>query len=126
MASMQLYLAVAFGGAIGACLRLFIQQSFTNMLGKGFPFGTLAVNVIGSFIIGLVYALIQQQAIENPVLKSFLTVGILGALTTFSTFSLETLVMLQDGDLLKAGLNILLNLCLCICCVWLALQIMKG
>ncbi len=126
MLTLYTYIAVAGGGALGACTRLFIQQQALNLLGKSFPFGTLAVNVIGSFLIGLIYAYFQQHDIQNPQLKAFITVGILGALTTFSTFSLETVLLIQEGNLVGATLNILLNVTLCIGCVYLALLTVKG
>ena len=126
MTTLCIYLAVAGGGAIGACLRFFIQQHALNLLGKSFPFGTLAVNLLGSFLIGLAYAYFQQHEIQNPQLKPFITVGILGALTTFSTFSMETVMLVQEGNVMGALLNILLNVVLCIGCVWLALVIVEG
>ncbi|MEM0912355.1 MAG: fluoride efflux transporter CrcB [Pseudomonadota bacterium] len=126
MTTLYTYLAVAGGGAIGACLRLFIQHQALNILGKSFPFGTLAVNVLGSFLIGLIYAYFQQQEIQNPHLKAFVTVGILGALTTFSTFSLDTILLVQEGNVAGALLNVFLNVVLCIGCVWLALLILEG
>ncbi|GLR69981.1 fluoride efflux transporter CrcB [Agaribacter marinus] len=126
MQTLYLYLAVAGGGAIGACMRLFVNQTSINLLGKGFPFGTLAVNVVGSFLIGLLYAWFEQQEVASPILKAFLTVGMLGALTTFSTFSLDTILLMQAGSVLKAIGNIILNLSLCLLCVWLAITLAKG
>ncbi|MFC3121755.1 fluoride efflux transporter CrcB [Agaribacter flavus] len=126
MQTLSLYLAVACGGAIGACIRLFVNQTSINLLGKGFPFGTLAVNVLGSFCIGLLYAWFEQQDAVNPLLKAFLTVGMLGALTTFSAFSLDTVLLVQSGNVIKAFGNIILNLSLCLASVWLALILAKG
>ncbi len=126
MQTLYLYLAVAGGGAIGACMRLFVNQTSINLLGKGFPFGTLAVNVVGAFLIGLLYAWFEQQEVASPILKAFLTVGMLGALTTFSTFSLDTILLMQAGSVLKAIGNIILNLSLCLLCVWLAITLAKG
>lgn len=123
---MNAYLYVACGGAIGACLRYFLTVETTKLLGKGFPFGTLMVNIIGSFALGCVYAwLTQQDALSNN-LRLFVGVGLLGALTTFSTFSYDTFMLLQHGFILKAGLNILINVSVCILGVWLAFLLVKG
>lgn len=120
------YFYVAFGGAIGACLRFFLTQECTKLLGKGFPFGTLAVNIVGSFALGCLYAWLEQQQDLSDNLRLFVGVGVIGALTTFSTFSYETMLLLQDGDFAKALLNILVNVSVCIICVWLAFLLVKG
>jgi CrcB protein len=120
------YLYVALGGAIGACLRFFLTQESIKLLGIGFPFGTLAVNVVGSFALGCMYAWLDQHPDISDNLRLFFGVGVLGALTTFSTFSYDTLLLLQDGDFAKAILNILINVSLCILGVWLAFLLVKG
>ena len=125
MTSWLAYLCVALGGAAGACLRHFIQESSTKVLGVGFPFGTLAVNVVGAFGLGLAYALLQVHA-PHSALRLFLSVGLLGALTTFSTFSLDTLLLIQSGEFVKAGLNVFANVILCLCGLWLAISIVRG
>lgn len=112
--TLTLYAFVAIGGASGACLRFFISQLILNYLGKGFPFATLVVNISGSLIMGLIYGLIEQGIIEIHVVRTLIGVGFLGALTTFSTFSLDTLLLLQQGEIIKASLNIILNVVLCI------------
>lgn len=121
-----LYCYVAAGGAIGAVIRFFSQQMLDQTLGKSFPFGTLAVNFIGSFLIGALYIWFQQNESENQALRIFLIVGVLGGFTTFSTFSLETVLLLQNGDIVKAFANITASLLLCIAGTWLALSITKG
>ncbi len=114
ISNFTLYALVALGGAGGASLRFYISQLILNNLGKGFPFATLAVNISGSLIMGVLYGLIQQGIIEVSVYRTLIGVGFLGAFTTFSTFSLDTLLLLQQGYLLKASLNIMLNVSLCI------------
>jgi len=103
-------LYVGIGGFFGAISRYliagFVQKSFGSM----FPVGTLSVNVIGSFIIGFM-AMYFSQVIE-PEYKALVITGFLGALTTFSTFSLENINMLQDGNYIKVVLNITLNIVL--------------
>ena len=110
----SLYLLVALGGAFGASFRFYISQLILNWLGKGFPFATLAVNISGSLIMGALYGLIEQNVIEVSVYRTLIGIGFLGAFTTFSTFSLDTLLLIQQGDVLKATINILLNVSLCI------------
>lgn len=123
---LYMYLSVACGGALGACLRFYLSQLSIKHLGIGFPFGILIINVIGSFALGLVYAYFEQKEGISIYLKVFTGVGLLGALTTFSTFSYETVVLLQQTEYLKALLNILLNVGLCLFGVWLAFAIIKG
>jgi len=114
ISNLSLYLFIALGGAFGASLRFYISQLILNWLGKGFPFATLAVNISGSLIMGALYGLIEQGVIDVVVYRTLIGIGFLGAFTTFSTFSLDTLLLIQQGDLLKATINILLNVSLCI------------
>lgn len=120
------YLYVALGGALGACLRLFANVSMTNAVGKSFPLATLSVNVVGSFLLGLAFAWFSQNSHVNNDVKLLVTVGFLGALTTFSTFSLEVFLYMQQGEWYKAALTVLLNVCLCLMAVWCAMSLMKG
>ncbi len=115
-------LFVALGGSIGAVFRYLISIFMLQLFGSAFPFGTLLVNVIGSFLMGVIYALGQVSQV-SPEIKALVGVGLLGALTTFSTFSNETLLLIQGGDWLKAFFNIALNLCLCIFMVYLGQQL---
>jgi len=120
---MQTWLFVAAGGAFGACLRFGIAELMALLLGRHFPYGTLVVNVVGSLIMGIAYALITHaQVVEHPM-KPLLMVGILGALTTFSSFALDTVVLAQQGAYLKALLNVGLNLFLCLAMVVLGMQL---
>lgn len=109
-----MYLFIAIGGASGACFRFFIMQLVFNFLGKGFPFATLIVNISGSLIMGVLYGLIEQGSIEVVLYRTLVGIGFLGAFTTFSTFSLDTLLLLQQGEIMKALLNVLLNVLLCV------------
>ncbi|MBW8185454.1 fluoride efflux transporter CrcB [Shewanella nanhaiensis] len=115
-------LFVALGGSIGAVFRYLISIFMVQLFGSAFPFGTLLVNIIGSFLMGVIYALGQVSEV-SPEIKALVGVGLLGALTTFSTFSNETLLLIQGGAWLKAFLNIALNLCLCIFMVYLGQQL---
>ncbi|EAK6959738.1 fluoride efflux transporter CrcB [Campylobacter coli] len=117
-------LIVGFWGFIGAILRMLS----INLVNKFFPysisFGTLFVNVLGSFIIGLLFSYAQNKGL-SPVIKSFISTGFLGAFTTFSTFSYENLLLLQSGNYFNFSLNILLNIILCLIAVWLGFIIFK-
>lgn len=114
VSNFTLYLLIAIGGAGGASLRFYFSQLILNWLGKGFPFATLAVNISGSLIMGALYGLIEQGVIEVGVYRTLIGIGFLGAFTTFSTFSLDTLLLIQQGDVIKASVNVLLNVSLCI------------
>ena len=108
----QMLLAVALGGAIGASGRYLLSTGVHKVLGAGFPYGTLTVNVLGSFLIGFLFVYFEHTI--SPLQKALWVTGMLGALTTFSTFSLESLLMLQDGLLFKALLNIGINVLFCL------------
>jgi len=104
-------LIIALGGAFGAVSRYSLAHLAINLFGKGFPFGTLIANFVGSFLMGLLFGLIESGSLL-PQTRIALGVGFLGAFTTFSTFSLDTVLLLQHGDWLKALLNVLLNVIL--------------
>jgi len=108
--NIAILISVGMGGAIGALMRFLGSFYINKLLGASFPYGTLGVNIIGSFIIGFL-ALYFEQSI-SPNAKALLVTGMLGALTTFSTFSLESVLMLQQGLYSKALLNIMLNVAL--------------
>ena len=105
--NLSLLVFIAIGGSIGAIFRYLISIFVHKLLGASFAYGTLSVNILGSFIIGFLYLYFEQTI--SPNLKAMLITGMLGALTTFSTFSLETILMIQEGLYTKAILNIVLN-----------------
>ncbi len=119
---MKNLLFVAMGGALGAVLRYGISSGIYSWFGRSFPYGTLAVNVIGSFFIGLLSILLVEKFVVTHELRLALVVGVLGALTTFSTFSWDTLDLMQQGLMQRAFLNVLLNVVLCISVAWLGAQ----
>ncbi|NMP26255.1 fluoride efflux transporter CrcB [Rahnella sp. SAP-1] len=102
-------LAVFIGGGIGSVARWFVSFKL-NGTSPLLPVGTLVVNLVGAFIIGLSIAVFNRMTHLDPVWRILLTTGFCGGLTTFSTFSLEVVYMLQDGRFAAAGLNLLLNL----------------
>ncbi|MEI5638631.1 MULTISPECIES: fluoride efflux transporter CrcB [unclassified Pseudoalteromonas] len=115
------YLSVALGGAIGAMLRYFIGDMAIKLLGKGFPFGTLIVNILGSLLMGVLYGLIEKEIIAVTPAKTLVGIGFLGALTTFSTFSMDSLLLLQQGHYMKMAFNVTLNVVTCIFMAWVGL-----
>jgi len=110
---------VACGGAVGATLRYLIGIGIISLFGKGFPFATLTVNIIGSLIMGAIFQLIQHGNIGSSPWWPLIGVGFLGALTTFSSFSLDSLLLIQQGEILKALLNVALNVVVCLLAVYL-------
>ncbi len=107
-------LAIAGGGAIGALLRFWVSTGVYTLTGRAFPYGTLIVNVLGSLLMGFLYIWLLERTLAAPALRAFILIGLLGAFTTFSTFSIETLNLVEAGELLKALLNTLLSVVLCV------------
>jgi fluoride exporter len=107
-------LAVSLGGALGAAGRYLVMVWVGHWLGHGFPFGTLAVNIVGSFLLG---ALIETSALvwsPSPEIRAFIVVGVLGAFTTFSTFSLDAYTLWVRGDVVQAAIYVAASIVLCI------------
>lgn len=118
---MSNYLLVALGGALGSVLRFWCATQFERRLGEGFPWGTLFVNVTGSFLIGLLFALTARagEPLLAPSARAFALVGVLGGFTTFSAFSLQTLNLLRGGQAGLAFANVALSVALCLFAVGL-------
>lgn len=122
---MKLYLIVAFGSGIGGLLRYIISDLVYKYSSSLFPYGTLTVNVVGSFFLGLIIFYLDSLKLISSEMRLFLTIGLCGGLTTFSTFSYETVKLIQDSQYLLAGTNILLNVFVTILAVLLAAFISK-
>lgn len=113
--------SIAAGGATGALLRFWMSNGVHALLGRGFPYGTMSVNVLGSFAMGLLYVLMLERIAINAEWRAALMIGLLGAFTTFSTFSIETMNLIEAGELSKAGLNMILSVSLCLLGCWLGM-----
>ncbi len=124
MIKFSIFLSVGLGGFFGAIFRFSISSWIQKLSGSLFPFGTLGVNILGSFIIGFLFLYFQYINLSIHQKAIFIT-GLLGALTTFSTFSWETLFMLQEGLWGKAITNIALNIFLSIGASFLGMVIFK-
>ena len=107
--SWQTLLAVGSGGFIGAILRTYLNGLISSKVQHTLPFGTLGVNLIGSFIIGMLFAFFLYTTIFSTSAKSFLSTGILGALTTYSTFAIESFLLLNQGQIALGFANMFLN-----------------
>jgi len=105
-------------GALGCLARYFLSGWIYQLLGRGFPYGTLAVNVVGAFLIGFIMEFSIRSALVPPTLRIALTIGFLGGLTTFSTFSYESFRLLEEGDFLKAAANVLVSVLICLVLTW--------
>lgn len=117
--------AIAAGGALGALSRYGVTQGVHSVLGRGFPYGTLTANVLGSLAIGILYVYLVERLDASPELRGFLIVGFLGAFTTFSSFSLETINLLSQGEMGKAFTNIVLSVLLCLAATWSGILIAR-
>jgi len=115
------YILVMLGGAFGTGARFWASGFVAERAGEFFPLGTLVVNVMGSFAIGFLAALTDPVGplLVSPRLREFFIIGICGGYTTFSSFSLQTLDLVRDGDWLKASMNTVLSLACCLTAVWL-------
>lgn len=120
---MNQFVVIAMGGAAGAVARFVVANGLYSWLGRGFPHGTLFVNVSGSFLMGLLTELLIQRVLFAAEYRAAILVGFLGAYTTFSTFAIETLYLFEEGSVAKAFLNIFLSTVLCLAAVWIGLVI---
>jgi fluoride exporter len=107
---MKEFLVVFLGGGVGSALRYWLSGSVYRFVQPTFPYGTLVVNISGCFLIGFLMAVFEERFVVQPLLRLFLTLGILGGFTTFSTFSYETVELLREGSMLSGLLNVLFSL----------------
>jgi len=119
-------LAIAAGGAVGAVLRWLLAGAVQRLAGGAFPWGTFAVNALGSFLIGFLFVYMVERSAASELWRLALTVGMLGALTTFSTYSLESLRLLQSGAVAMAMANVLGQILVCMSLTWLGVQLARN
>lgn len=116
---------VAVGGSIGAVTRYLVSAWAAERFGAHFPYGTLIVNVVGCFIIGAFMTVATERLVLNPHWRLLITVGFVGGLTTFSSFSYETFSLLEDANLTMAFYNVALNLVLGFLATWLGIGLVR-
>ena len=119
-------LGIAVGGAIGSLLRYLLAGWIQRVLGDLLPWGTLVVNVLGSFLLGFLAALLRGPVLVREEVRLFLLVGLLGGFTTFSTFSFETLRLAQAGQFLAATLNVVASVVLGLLAAWMGLRLSEA
>ena len=122
---MYTYLAIAFGGALGALSRYWLTVSIERFNGTGFPLGTFMVNLLGSFLIGLLYIFFAEKLSVADQWRPVIITGFLGAMTTFSTFSLDALLLFQQGHYNTALFYVLSSVMICIFAAYAGMQIAR-
>jgi len=122
---MSQVVAIAVGGALGSVLRYGLSNWVHGFAGRGFPYGTLAVNVIGCLAMGVLFVLLVERLGTGAVWRAGLLIGALGGFTTFSTFSIETFNLIEQGAMAKAAANMAVSLILCVGATWLGVMIAR-
>ncbi|MDQ7000899.1 MAG: fluoride efflux transporter CrcB [Mariprofundus sp.] len=117
--------AVAIGGAAGAVMRWLVASGVQKVAGGAFPWGTFAVNALGSFLLGFLFVWLIERSTASELVRLAITVGFLGAFTTFSTYSLESVRLLQEGAFSLAFGNIIGQVMLCLLLTWLGIQLAR-
>ncbi len=120
---MKQVLAIAAGGALGSVLRFWMSGWVAGMLGRGFPYGTLLVNVSGSLLMGFLYVVLIDKFNASAEWRALLLIGLLGGFTTFSSFSMETFNLIEAGEILKALGNVILSVSVCLAATWLGVAV---
>lgn len=122
---MNKIMAVAVGGALGSVMRYGLSNWVHSFVGRGFPYGTLAVNVLGCLAMGVLFVLLVERTGESALWRAGLMVGVLGGFTTFSAFSIETFNLIEQGAMAKALANMAASLMLCIGATWLGVIVAR-
>lgn len=116
---MRQMLAIAAGGAAGSLLRFWMSNWVHSFAERSFPYGTLVVNVLGCLLMGFLFVLFIDRLSDNPVLRAGILIGVLGGFTTFSSFSIETFNLIEQGAWVKAAANMSGSLVLCVGATWI-------
>jgi len=117
---MKKIIIVGLGGFMGSALRYMLSITVYRLLGTNFPYGTFVVNVLGSFLIGFVMGLVENGVLITSNWRVFVTIGLLGGFTTFSSFSHETVQLLKQGAILTAVANVVYTVLSCLAATWAA------
>lgn len=118
-------MVIAAGGAVGSVLRYWLSTWVYALAGRGFPYGTLVVNVLGSLVMGMLFVLLVERMGESALLRAGLLIGVLGGFTTFSSFSIETFNLIEQGAWARAAVNSVASLVLCIGATWIGVIIAR-
>lgn len=122
---MEKYLLIGLGGGIGSISRYVVSRLVYHAAGESFPYGTLAVNIIGCFFIGLLMSFMQERLAVNSNIRFLIVVGFLGGFTTFSSFSYETFELMRAGSVTAAFFNAAYNVVGCLAATWCGYMIGK-
>lgn len=120
------YLVISLGAALGGVLRYGLASFIQKRIESFFPYGTLIVNILGSFALGFIMYYLDEKEFLSPEMRLFLAVGLCGGFTTFSTFSYETLNLIRNSQFLLASTNVLGNVFLCLIAIYLAYIVSKA
>ena len=125
---MESYIWVAIGGALGTTGRYWLSGVVARTIGETFPWGTVIVNIVGSFVIGFFATLTgpDGRVYASSIVRQFVMLGICGGYTTFSSFSLQTLNLMNDGEWLRAGGNVVVSVVCCMVAVWIGHVLASG
>lgn len=118
-------LAIGLGGALGSVLRYWLSTSVYALAGRGFPYGTLAVNVLGCLAMGFLFVLFLERLADHTLWRAGMLIGVLGGFTTFSAFSIETFSLVEQGEIVKALANAMLSVALCVGATWLGVALAR-
>jgi len=115
--------AIAIGGAVGSVMRFLLSTTAHSWLGRDFPYGTLVVNILGSLAMGVLFVLMVERVADSGLWRAAILIGVLGGFTTFSSFSIETLNLIEQGAMTKAAANVVASVTLCLGATWIGMLI---
>jgi len=123
---MNSLILIGVGSGLGGIGRYLLSAYLYQLLGQTFPYGTLAVNVLGSFLVGFIFILLVDRFVGiADQMRALLIIGFLGGFTTFSSFSMETIALFGEGEIFRASLNILSSIILCLSLTWIGILLAR-